>query len=240
VYSKNYVLHCFGSAIDEIREHISPIALSSGQVLLEPGEAIKRVYFLSGGLVSARVPFENGDEVECVLLGRNTAIGALSAIGLDSAVTRAVCLFDAHAWTIPVAPLRAAVRRLPDIERVIQICCGSQMSFSLLVGACNAMHGAERRLARWLLLANDLVDGTPLRIRQEELGTILGVQRTVINPLLQKFQAEGMISTGRGRVAVLDAEGLRDRACDCHIGLQRLTAALSPERGPGCCREQPT
>src|SRR5690349_6701024 len=115
VQSKNAVLNALGSAIRELKAHLSPVSLRAGQVLAEPERRFERVYFLASGLVSARIPFETGDEVECVLAGRNTAIGAVAALGMDAAVTRAVCLFDAHAWTMPVGALRTAMTRSPVV-----------------------------------------------------------------------------------------------------------------------------
>jgi CRP-like cAMP-binding protein len=228
VPSRNSVLTAFGAAIEEIKPHLTPTSLRAGQLLAEPERRIERVFFLTGGLVSARIAFETAHEVEIVLAGRNTAIGAVAAMGIDAAVTRAVCLFDAHAWSMPVAALRAAVRRSPAIEEVVEGCCRAQMSFSVLVGACNSTHPADKRLARWLVLADDLTDGAPLWLRQEESAAILGVQRSVVNPALQKFQADRLISTGRGRIEVLDAERLRERACGCHRLLQKATWPFPP------------
>jgi len=223
--------------MDEVTRHLTPVELKRSQVILEPGEEIRQVTFLANGLVSARVPFKSGHEVECVLLGSNTAIGAVSTLGMDSAVTRAVCLSDAHAWTVSVPVLRDLVQKHRDLEQAIKTSCGSQFSSAVLVGACNAMHGSKRRLARWLLLAHDLVNGAPLAIRQDDLGASLGLQRTVINPCLQQFQADGLISIGRGLLNVLDHDALRERACDCFLPLHRLTWALSPERAAGAARQ---
>lgn len=185
-----------------------------------------RVYFLTSGLVSARVPFESGHEIECVLGGRNTVIGAMAALGLDASVTRVVSLFDAKGWSMPVASLRAAVVRSPAIEQVMQVGCHAQMSFAVLVGACNAVHGAERRLARWLVLADDLMNGEDLPLRQEDLSMSLGLQRSAVNPVLQRLQADGLISVGRGRIGILDAHGLAERACSCHRTLERVAWTL--------------
>lgn len=227
MYRQNSVLAALGRHTLELKAHLTPISLRAGQILAEPERKFDRIYFLASGLVSARIPFESGDEVECVLAGRNAAIGGVVALGVDAPVTRAVCLFDAPAWAMSVGTLRAAMARSPVIEQTIKACCMMHMSFSALVGACNAMHAAEKRLARWLVLANDLMRGAALPLRQEELGIMLGVQRSVVSPALQRFQADGLINLGRSRITVLDAPGLCDRACGCHRTMGRL---VWPER----------
>lgn len=65
----------------------------------------------SAGVVSKLGVFENGQEVECVLAGRNSAIGALSALGVATSQTGDVCIFDALAWSIPSKRLDPACRR---------------------------------------------------------------------------------------------------------------------------------
>jgi CRP-like cAMP-binding protein len=47
--------------------------------------------------------------------------------------------------------------------------------------ACNALHPLEARLARWLLQADDCVDGNSIPLTQELLGQMLGVRRTTDN-----------------------------------------------------------
>ena len=189
-------------------------------MLNEPGDEIRNIYFLTEGVVSKFTVFDNGQEVECVMVGRNSAIGALATFGFPASLTRDVCIFEARAWSLPRKRLAWACRESPRIGRTVARSCQAQMNYAIRVGACNALHGVEQRLSRWLLSCSALLQRQDIGLGQEVLAKVLGVQRSSVNPMLQKFQADGLISLGRSRVTVVDREGLARRACECYAALE--------------------
>jgi CRP-like cAMP-binding protein len=193
--------------------------LRAGQVLNEPGDEIRSIYFLAEGVVSKFAVFGNGHEVECVLVGPNSAIGALAAVGFRTALTRDVSIFDAQAWSLPRTRLEWACKHSPRVARAVERSCQSQMRYAIQVGACNAVHGVEQRLSRWLLSCSTLLQQPEIGLGQEVIAKILGVQRSSINPMLQRFQSDGLIALRRSRVTVVDPEGLERRACECYATL---------------------
>jgi CRP-like cAMP-binding protein len=184
-------------------------------VLNEAGEEIGLVRFPTGGLYSSFVGFETGDHVECLLAGRNGAVGAFAALGFRNALTRDVCLSDGHAWSLPVAHMRAAMAQSASLRTAVIRCCELQMAYAIRIGACNSLHRAEQRVARWLVSAVDLSASREIRLPQDAFASILRLQRSSISPVLQRFRNDRLISIGRGRVEILDYAGLRRRACEC-------------------------
>jgi hypothetical protein len=178
------------------------------------------VHFLAEGVVSKFTVFETGQEVECVLVGRNSAVSALAAFGFAAALTRNVSIFDAHAWSLPRARLAWACRQSPRIAGAVARTGQAQMRYAIRVGACNALHGIEQRLSRWLLSCSGLLDRQDIGLAQELFAKVLGAQRSSINPMLQRFQADGLISLGRSRLTIVDREGLQRRACECYRALE--------------------
>ena len=55
---------------------------------------------------------------------------------------------------------------------------------------------------------------------------MLGAQRSSINPMLQRFQADGLIKLGRLRLTIVDREGLKRRACECYAAVQNQFEGL--------------
>lgn len=218
--SRNLILHEFGPDLDLIRNDLVATRLRAGQVLSEPGEEIRNIYFLAEGVVSKFTVFETGQEVECVLVGRNSAVGGLSAFGFATALTRNVSIFDAHAWSIPRQRLAWACKQSSRIARAVSRSGQDQMRYAIRVGACNALHGIEQRLSRWLLSCSSLLDRQDIGLAQELFAKVLGAQRSSINPMLQRFQADGLISLGRSRLTIVDREGLQRRACECYAALE--------------------
>lgn len=81
---------------------------------------------------------------------------------------------------------------------------------------CNALHDLEERLSRWLLQPPDLLQSNTLPLTQDFLSQMLGVQRSSVTIVARKLQAAGLISYRRGRIHVLDVEGLQDLRCECY------------------------
>ena len=88
-----------------------------------------------------------------------------------------------------------------------------QMGQTALANAC---HVIEQRLARWLLMCHDRVDGDELSTTHESLSLMLGVRRAGVTVALQAFEACGLIATKRGQVTVLDRATLEEVAGDSY------------------------
>ena len=97
------------------------------------------------------------------------------------------------------------------------------------VTACNALHPIEQRACRWLLFAHDRSGDDPIRLTQETLAQMLGVQRTTISAVARVLQDNGIIHIGRGRVTVLDRPGLEKRACECHAAVEAHFRRVLPK-----------
>ena len=50
---------------------------------------------------------------------------------------------------------------------------------------------------------------------------MLGVQRTSVTIVARKLQEAGLIIYRRGRIHVLDVEGLEDSCCECYAAINR-------------------
>jgi CRP-like cAMP-binding protein len=87
------------------------------------------------------------------------------------------------------------------------------------VAACNALHELEERLSRWLLQTRDLLRSDTLPLTQEFLSQMLGVQRSSVTLVARKLQEAGLINYRRGRIHVLDVEGLQDSCCECYAAV---------------------
>ncbi|MGZ3274163.1 MAG: Crp/Fnr family transcriptional regulator [Caulobacteraceae bacterium] len=216
----NRFLASLGDEIELIRPYLRESTLRPGQVLCEPGDTISTVYFLHEGLVSKLTVFEDGTEIECALIGRDGAVGATSAIGLNTAITRDVCHLRAVTSCIDAAALERAARCSERIHRAIDDYCAWKMSYIIRNGACNARHSVEQRLCRWLLTCSDTLERRQIDLRQDIFAKMLGVQRSSVNPILQRLQADGLIEIGRGRLIIMRRPALIDRACECYPAMR--------------------
>jgi hypothetical protein len=80
----------------------------------------------------------------------------------------------------------------------------------------NGSHVIEERLARWVLMCHDRVDGDALFTTHEFLSLMLGVRRAGVTQTLKTLEDRGLISTKRGQVTVLDRAKLEKVAGDSY------------------------
>jgi CRP/FNR family transcriptional regulator len=67
----------------------------------------------------------------------------------------------------------------------------------------------NQRLASFLL--NHANEAGEVRLTQQALAGHLGTSREVVARVMQGFSSEGLVETGRGRMRILDTEGLAQR-----------------------------
>ncbi len=123
--------------------------------------------------------------------------------------------------------LRDSLDALPVLWRRLLQALEVSMAQVAQTAACNSQHTIAQRLARWLLMAHDRVDGDELLLRQNFLAKMLGVRRAGVAGALASLQATGVISRRRGRILVCDRAGLEAAACGCYGRVQAFTATVA-------------
>jgi CRP-like cAMP-binding protein len=82
--------------------------------------------------------------------------------------------------------------------------------------ACNALHPVQQRCARWLLTTHDRMHQRDFSLSHEFLAVMLGVARPTVSIVAGGLQEAGLIRYSRGRMTVLDREGLQAASCECY------------------------
>jgi CRP-like cAMP-binding protein len=133
---------------------------------------------------------------------------------------------DGEGLRISLGDLRSAFRSSDEIrERILEFVQQQALGVSQLA-TCQRIHRAEKRLALWLLMAQDRVTSEPLNFTQEFLAVILGVQRTTVTSAAGDLQERGLIEFHRGKVKILNRANLQETACDCYQIMKPLYANL--------------
>jgi CRP-like cAMP-binding protein len=218
--SPNHFLVSLSSADRELLEpHLRPLEMPQGSVLHKAEETINRVYFPYSGVVSLVVGFSNGQYVEAGMLGRNSVIGGGAALDGAVALNEAISQVAGSG----VAGEAKAVKQLASQSETLRVAFARHQEVAAAhtqqVAACNALHGLEERLCRWLLQTRDLIRSDTLPLTQEFLGQMLGVRRNSVTLVARKLQEARLINYRRGHIHVLDVEGLQDTSCECYLAI---------------------
>lgn len=207
---------------------MTEVVLSAGRVILEPGRAVNEVYFPSSGVVSLITGMQSGEGVESLTVGREGAVGLVEVLAGAPSEQCAVVQIAGSAWRIGGARLRELAVIHPVIASVALRYAHVSLSALHQGAACNARHDIEPRLCRWLLTCEDRIGDPVVPITQELLALMLGVQRTSVTVAAQALQRKGLIQYRRGRVTILDREGMEHTACECYRATEAVNLRIFP------------
>lgn len=200
---------------------VLPLKLKA--VIQEPGESVRHVYFPGGGFFSVLTVLGDGTMVEVATIGREGVTGVPAALN-DDAVP-AMTMVQAEVETcfrLPAPAFRGEMKRDGAFARVMTRFVQAQADMLMQFMACNTIHSVEQRLARWLLMAHDRVGRDEFPLTQEFVAMMLGVTRPTVTLVAGALQKEGWIRYRRGRLAILDRQGLEQAACECYDAAARL------------------
>lgn len=202
------------------------VPLVNRQVLYEPDSLMEAVYFPEAGMVSLITNLDDGVQAEVGIIGREGMLGTPLISGVATAFTEAMVQLpgsalrmDARAFRQELdanGPLRALLFRYNEALQ-------AQVSQT---AACNGRHGLEQRLARWLRMALDRIDGDDLPLTQDFMAMMLGVHRPSITVTAGILQRAGLIRYAGGLISVIDRSGLEAASCECYKAVQRRFVSL--------------
>src|SRR5664279_5694320 len=75
-----------------LRPHLRTVELAQGRSLLKFGDPVKHVYLPHSGVVSLVVELEEGESAEVAMIGRDSLLGAVAAVGQAVATNGAVVM----------------------------------------------------------------------------------------------------------------------------------------------------
>jgi CRP-like cAMP-binding protein len=103
--------------------------------------------------------------------------------------------------------LRKAIRTSTALHHVLLGYVHSFMTQTIQTALANGRSKIEERLARWLLLAHDRVDGDELLLTHEFLAVMPGVRRPGVTTALQELERKGLIAHRRSVITIEDRKG---------------------------------
>jgi len=205
-----------------------------GAIVQEVGEPIEQIYFPQDVMISLIVVTEDGVGIEAATIGYEGAVGLHGGLGRRRAFTRAIVQISGTFSFIAAEDFARVVSEDPAIKDIITQYTEVLWVEAQQVAACNTLHSAEARLARWLLQTQDRVRSDTILLTQEFLSQMLGVRRTTVTLVARAFQKAGLIRYTRGHIVVLDRQGLEEAACECYRIIQHetLPKTIGVQLGP--------
>lgn len=192
------------------------VTVESKQVIFRREEPIPYVHFPHDCVISLVTNLEDGNSVEAMTIGADGFAGLAVFHGVAASRLTAIGQISGEAHRIPTLEFQRLVRECDALNRLLHRYCQFVFETVSQSAACNRMHVIEQRCARWLLMSQDRVGRNHFDLTQEFLAEMLGVRRPGVTVAMGTLEKAGLISHGRGRIAVEDRAGLEKVACECY------------------------
>jgi CRP-like cAMP-binding protein len=198
------------------RLNLRPVELVRDHSIESPGTEIKNLCFVEEGLASMTTTFKDGFQVEVGLLGNEGVIGTSALIGTKRSLNHIYMQIPGHGHVCTIAAAATEFRASEEFRDIVLRYVQAQLVQTAQTAGCNARHEAQQRMARWLLLCADRVYSNDLGLTHTFLGHMLGVRRATVSTTAEELQKGGLIDYRRGKIKILNREGLENLACECY------------------------
>jgi CRP-like cAMP-binding protein len=145
-----------------LNSHLEPVELELRQMLIEPNQPIAHVYFPEHGYTSITTS-TNGSKIEIGLIGREGMVGVPIALGVRASPFEYFIQHAGDGLRMASHHLEEVIDERPSVHRVLLRYAQALNVQTSGTAFANAEHTVETRLARWLLMCHDRVDGDDIR-----------------------------------------------------------------------------
>jgi len=195
-----------------LESHLKHVELGLRQPIEQPNRPIKYVYFPESGMVSVVTNGARKKQLEVGIIGREGVTGLTVILGNDRSPHSTYVQMAGHGYRITADDLRGAMRKSPTLHGALLHYVQAFMTQTAHTAASNGSAKLEERLARWLLMAHDRMDGDELPLVHEFLALMLGVRRPGVTVAVHTLEAQGLIRAMRGNINIVDRAGLEELA----------------------------
>jgi CRP-like cAMP-binding protein len=210
--------------------HLEYVDMPLGEVLYEAGSTLSHVYFPTTAIVSLLYVMQNGESAEIAVVGNDGVVGISLFMGGDSTPSRALIQSGGGAYRLRAQLMKEEFDRGGPVLHLLLRYTQALITQMVQTAACNRHHALDQQLCRWLLLSLDRLQGTDMVMTQALIAHMLGVSLEGATEGALKLQTAGLIDYTRGRIRVLDREGLEKRTCECYAVVKKEYARLLPDR----------
>src|SRR5204863_5798186 len=186
-----------------LKPHLEAVDLPVRKTLETRKRRIDQVYFIESGFASVVANGTSKPSIEVGIIGREGVTGLAVVLGHDRAQHDTFVQLPGKGLRMTVDSFREAQDRSVSLHRELLRYANAFLMQTTTTALANGRSKVEERLARWLLMADDRIDGNELPLTHEFLGFMLGTHRPGVTNALNALKDEGLISTRRAGITIL-------------------------------------
>ncbi len=198
-----------------LQPYFTRVEVGRGVVLVAPHEPIGHVHFLEDGIASIVSDLPGTGRTEAGIFGIEGVSATCLLLDTDRTPHKTFMqVAGKSALRIETAPYLAAIAQSDTLRRTLLRYVQTQLVQSAQNTATNASRSVEARLARWLLMCHDRLEGDEIALTHEFIGTMICAERSGVTLCLHVLEGAGAIHSKRARVIVRDRARLKELAGD--------------------------
>jgi len=219
--SPNRILsHLAPADFSLLQPHLQAVELPLRRELETRDKRIGYVYFIESGFASVVANGSTKPGIEIGIIGREGMTGSSVVLASnDRAAHDTYIQLAGNGQRLRVANLREAIMQSVDLHHVLLRYVRSFLLQTASTALANGRSKIEERLARWLLMAQDRLDGDQVPLTHEFLSVMLGVRRPGVTIALQALERDGLIAHRRGVITILYRKGLEAHSNGIYVPL---------------------
>lgn len=224
---ENLILRALtGETYEKAAANLEVVEMPLGQKIYAPDEKISQIYFPETSVISVVTYLENGDCVETGIIGKEGVSGTETVLSRDSSPREAMVQLAGTGNRMKVKIFRELFASEETFREIVL-----QYVYNFIVQisqnpACLCYHNVEKRLARWLLSFQDRAVSDELNLTQEYIAVMLGVHRPSVSKCAKRLQDMGLIDYTRGKIKILDRNGLMNVSCECYDVIKQFSFSI--------------
>ena len=206
-----------GERYAALRRNLKAVTAKIGDVLFEPEDAIRYVYFPTGGtMISMIHVLKDGTTSEVGVVGPEGMVGVDCLMRSDRHRHRGLVQSGGTLFRADATSVFDEFNRAGQLQDLLLRYLHTFFTQITQTAACNRLHQIEQRLARWLLISHDYVGSNEIPTTHDFIAQMLGIRRPGVTTAIAALTVDVVIHHSRNKITIRDRAALEAIACECY------------------------
>lgn len=184
--------------------HLEAVDLDVNTTVVPPDAPIQHAYFLDSGIVSVVASRADAHCIEVGIYGREGLGGFPLLLNSTQSPHHQYMQLAGSGHRVKTGPFLRAVEKSADLNRLLLRFVHAFTTQTAQTALANGSSRIDERLARWLVMCHDRIDGDVLPLTHKFLSMMLGVRRSGVTDTLHILEGRRLIRAKRGQITILD------------------------------------
>lgn len=201
-----------GADFARLEPLLERVSLPLAKEIEKPNTRLEYAHFMESGLASTIASMSRGRDIEVGVVGWEGFVGSSLVLWDDQGPFKTYIQIPGEAYRVRTGDLLELMEDRPQIRKHLSRftrALGLQVASTAWTNGHTVL---EHRLARWLLMVHDRLEGQKLALTHEFLSIMLGVRRPGVTVALHMLEGKGLIRSLRSEIVIIDREGLKRQA----------------------------